>query len=617
MMGLYEDCIASGESPALCAATFGGPSGGDTKATLIGAELFSPDRQFAGVLVKDPLAPVQAKPGETIDRLLARRRANPGGIVQKGLFLQTDKGLIPFTGGSFLTSFNEGVTLSATGSITTSRDLPLTSATGAAPSFTSTQAGLQQQFQNDQALLTQRHENDLAQLNAQLASAQGINRANIQANIDLENLRHENDLAEMALQFENQLKQTTLGEIGATTRTLIQERGQERARQTELAGRDIFKFTANLRGRSAGTAPTPVDVFKQQGAEFVNRPLPQVDPNAPLSELQAGLSALQKLEAPQGQGIFGLAHGGTVTAPGQIAPLEMQRGSDGAFSLTPAIVGDDGPELALLPPGAKIIPLSKLQGMDLSSIPRAQGGLDIPNLNLGGFPDLLDFLRRSTGLTAPSFFDTPGNTRIDVRAPLLRQDAARLGAFQRAPGSLLVGAENFGQPRSGPVFVVDESGRIRPFTNNPIFQRSGFRGEDVQTIPFHQLSRFQRGPAISNQPFSLPEPGPGPLPEFQTFGEPLNTLPGLLDLARFNPDFSEADASSMANRIGFLPAPAKIARQIGIGGANLDDQEIQGLLSLYGLANIDLNTFFRQIEAATPTGRLGRPQRIGFTGARL
>jgi hypothetical protein len=409
------------------------------------------------------------------------------------------------------------------------------------------------------------------------------------------------------IRAENDVKQFILGEIGAERRTLIQEQSAERGRQTELAGRDIFKFTANLRGRTAGTAPTPVDIFKQQGAEFVNRPLPQFDMNASLPDLQAGLSALQKLEAPQGQGIFSLAHGGTVTAPGQVAPLEMRRGSDGAFSLTPAIVGDDGPELALLPPGAKIIPLSKLQGMDLSSIPRAQGGLDIPNLNLGGFPDLLNFLRRSTGLVGSA-----GVAGTDVRAPLLRSEASRLGAFQRAPGTLLT------SPETPTVFVVDETGTLRPFTNNPIFQQSGFRGEDVQRIPAHQLSRFRTGAGISDTPFSLPTPDPDlPLPEFQTFGEPLNTLQGFLDLARVNPDFSTQDAHNLANRIGFLPAPAKIARQIGIGGANLDDQEIQGLLSLYGLANVDLNTFFRQVEAATPTGRLGRPQRIGFTGARF
>jgi hypothetical protein len=346
-------------------------------------------------------------------------------------------------------------------------------------------------------------------------------------------------------------------------------------------------------------------VFKRQGQQFVNQPLPQFDLNASLPQLQAGLNALQKLESPQGQGIFGLAHGGAI---------EMERGSDGAFSQKQAFFVGENPDGTINPTTeVLVVGDGRVEVIPLKG--GAQGGLDIPNLNLGGFPDLLDFLRGSTGLTNPAFFDTPGITRFDVRAPLRRQDAARLGAFQRAPGTLLQGAQNFGQPRSGPVFVVDERGMIRPFTNNPIFRQSGFRGEDVQTIPFHQLSRFQGGAGISTEPFSLPAPNFEA--EFQAFGEPLNTLQGFMELAAINPDFSRADAASMANRIGFLPSPFKIARQIGIGGANLDDAEISGLISLYGLAGVPMETIFRQVEAATPQGRSVRPQRIGFTGARF
>lgn len=482
------------------------------------------------------------------------------------------------------------------------RDLGfLPKAGGAAPSFASSQAGLQQQFTNDQALLAQRHENELAQLNAQLASASGINAANIQAQIDLENLRHENDLAEMALQFESQLKQTTLGEIGATTRTLIQEKGQERARQTELAGRDIFKFTANLRGRAAGTAPTPVDIFKQQGAEFINRPLPQVDPNAPLSELQAGLSALQKLEAPQGQGIFGLAHGGVI---------QMEQGADGTFSQKRAFFVGENPdgtindttEILITGGGrTEVIPISG----------GAQGGLDVPNL--GGFPDLLDFLRRSTGLNTGLGGALPAASTSSI---LTRGDAAKLGARQRGLGSVVR------DPRTGGIFIVTPQGLRHVGSPEAAGLLEPSFGQFTNLNPL-DFSRLSGGVGFGSQlnteearNFQIQRPE-GPLPEFQAFGQPLNTLQGFLELARVNPDFSEVDARNMADRIGFLPAPAKIARQIGIGGANLDDQEIQGLLSLYGLANVDLNTFFRQIEAATPQGRLGRPQRIGFTGARL
>ena len=151
-------------------------------------------------------------------------------------------------------------------------------------------------------------------------------------------------------------------------------------------------------------------------------------------------------------------------------------------------------------------------------------------------------------------------------------------------------------------------------TSGNVFRESGFDFGDVRSLQPNQLSRFTRGANLT-EPFSLPSPNF--TPEFQAFGQPLNTRQGFLDLAAINPDFSTQDAIALSNRIGFLPAPHKIAAQIGIGGANLDDQEIAGLLSLYGLANVDLNTFFRQIEAATPQGRSSRPQRIGFTGARF
>jgi hypothetical protein len=535
--------------------------------------------------------------GKTIEEEVAQRTPRPSGSTTT---LPEGIDGIPIIVNGQVIGWNIG------GEFFTQAEVDALIATGKFPEDGGGGGAGRTQFQSEAAL--DEAQARLANANAALAELEARGTQPIspfqKAELELDRLRAENDV-----------KTFLLGQVGAERRTLIQEQGAERGRLSELAGRDIFKFTANLRGRTAGTAPTPVDVFKRQGQQFVNQPLPQFDLNASLPQLEAGLNALQKLESPQGQGIFGLAHGGTVTAPGQIAPLEMRRGSDGAFSRTPAIVGEDGPELALLPPGSEIIPLSKLQGMDLSGIPRAQGGLSIPNLNLGGFPDLLDFLRESTGLTNPAFFDTPGITRFDVRAPLERQDAARLGAFQRAPGTVFAGAENFGQPRSGPAYVVDEQGRIRPFTNWDIFIKSGFTPQDIETIPFHQLSRFQGGPAISTEPFSLPTPSFES--EFQAFGEPLNTLQGFMELAAINPDFSRADAANLANRIGFLPAPAKIARQIGIGGANLDDQEISGLISLYGLANVDLNTFFRQIEAATPQGRSARPQRIGFTGARF
>jgi len=400
------------------------------------------------------------------------------------------------------------------------------------------------------------------------------------------------------IRAENDVKEFFLGQVGAERRTLIQEQSAERGRQTELAGQDVFKFTASLRGRSAGTAPTPIDIFKQQGQQFINQPLPQFDINASSQELQAGLSALQKLEAPQGQGLFGLAGGGVI---------EMKKGPDGTFRANNevAVLVGENPDgtinattevLTLSPDRIKVTPLAG----------RASHGVDF---NLGGFPDLLSFLRQSTGL-GPGVTATPGigGRTQSVWDILLGPQAAALGAFQLPVGGLFQSRPSGGDP-TGAVFTIDESGQRRGITPGAA---GAFDFSDVQFLTPEQIGRVGRGADISDPNFQLPPPS---FTEFGAFGQPLNTRQGFLELAAINPDFSTQDAVELSNRIGFLPSPFKIAQQIGIGGANLDPAEIQGLLSLYELAGVPRATFFRQIEVATPQGRSLNPSRIGFMGA--
>jgi hypothetical protein len=166
---------------------------------------------------------------------------------------------------------------------------------------------------------------------------------------------------------------------------------------------------------------------------------------------------------------------------------------------------------------------------------------------------------------------------------------------------------------------------LRP-TGIPGYTDRGLRAlggspEDVEVLSRANFSRLLQGGV--GDPFSLAEaqdfsgfPLTG-TPAFEALGQPLNTLQGFLELAAVNPNFSTQDARSLAKRIGFLPSPFKIAQEIGIGGANLDPAEISGLLSLYELSGVPRETFFRQIEAATPTGRSFRPQRLGFVGSRI
>ena len=320
-MGLYEDCIASGETPALCAATFGGPStdadseflsqfAGQTVFTE-GGQAFEVRAVQSGSITTYRLFPVdggqqlsgsQMRDLTFVDNL---SRVHRIGAVSGGDYSLTTNSISEAALRRFLGISDSGGT-----------------GTAGRTQFESERA------RDEAAAALAEAQARLADANTALAELEASGTQPIspfqKAQLELDRLRAENDV-----------KTFLLGQVGAERRTLIQERGAERGRQTELAGRDVFKFTANLRGRSAGTAPTPIDVFKQQGAEFINQPLPQFDMNASLPELQAGLSALQKLEAPQGQGIFGLAHGGVI---------QMERGSDGAFSQKQAFFVGENPD---------------------------------------------------------------------------------------------------------------------------------------------------------------------------------------------------------------------------------------------------------------------------------
>jgi hypothetical protein len=450
------------------------------------------------------------------------------------------------------------------------------------------------QFPSEEARDRAQAEQALAQ--AELARAQA---ANLPELTQLERDRLELDV----LRAENDLKAVVYGQIGQATRTVFQAQEAERGRQQEMAGKDPFRFTATLRGRgTAGTTPT--DVFKQQGAAFANQPIPSFSMGDPLSTLEAGLQGLQKMamsQAPQGL-IPGLAGGGVI---------EMERGGDGAFSMGPATE-----QTVLVGDGAGVIP-GVTEALTVGTNDRgafsvkvtpivggAQGGMSISDLDFGGYPDLLAGMRRSAGLPAGfGFVDPWSRTNPWSTAAVLPQRVASgLGAFQMAPGTL---ARAEGHK---PVYIVDEQGRLRPYASREAFGEAGHSWGDIQEFAPSGLARMQRGPAITaGEPYELPPPNYEAT--FGALGQPLNIRAGLLQLAAVNPDFSDQEAKVLANRIGFLPAPHKIAPFF----MNLDPTEQAGVLSLYELAGFPTASFENIMGAATPqAGPFGG--RIGFTG---
>ena len=233
----------------------------------------------------------------------------------------------------------------------------------------------------------------------------------------------------------------------------------------------------------------------------------------------------------------------------------------------------------------------------------AADGLNIPGLDLGGFPDLLESLRRSTGLGGFQARPGLGGKTQSVRDVLLKRQASALGAFQRPVGSLFQSRPRGGDP-TGAVFMMDPSGQRRGITPSAA---GAFDMKNVQYLLPGQMGRIERGADISG---AFTPSLPSYEGAFGAVGQPLNTRQGFLELAAVNPSFSDADAIELSNRIGFLPAPHKIAREYSLLGPT----EQSGVISLYELAGFPEADFERIVGAATPTAGAFGGRRIGFTG---
>ncbi len=501
---------------------------------------------------------------------------------------------------------------------------------GSAPSFASTREAAELAFQQEQTLLEQRHANDLAVLEQQLIAASADKKLQIQADIDLENLRHANDLKELKLQFENQLKGQLLGEIGAERRTLIQEKGRARERQVERAGKDAFRFAFNVRGQEAPT--TPEDIFKQQQMAFITQPLPAFDVNASSAQLQAALTQFQGAQPPTGGflGLPSLAHGGVVTGGGVLSSptagpvsaspssvIDMERGSDGAFNMrgtVPAIVGDAGPELALLAPGSEIIPFSKLPGVDLTGVPRAQEGIVAGGITLVTTPDRPEIfyvqqtpsgpVRYLISASALSFFDLSTVQSVPSLAPF----GSLAGFALTSQNVAAIVSPPLTPPPAPPVpspFSPEALKAITDLANLPFLQKLRLEAGLPATGPLGEdaFSRLGVLPPGVNQPATTGS--------FAT-RNPLTLLSALTELG-----VPQAQAQQISDQFGPFVSPFKSASTLGLGLSNLLPQERTGFNSLFGLLGFTPEDVNFQIQEATPTGRFENPFRIGFTGTRL
>lgn len=551
----YNACIASGGSPASCAYLLeGGGAAAESLRNYIWQPFYDVATGFFGILRGSLEGKGKAKRMyfSLVNSQGQRQPINPGSQL-----------LNPATRG--MISVGLGFNIAGTGTAS-EYDLERFGLLGAGGGGGSGAV----QFASERAL--DEAQARLANANAALAELEARGQVPMsdfqRGQLDIQ----KQQLELQRLQAENDVREFLFGQAAETGRTIMGLKSQERERQTELAGRDPFRFAGTLRGRAV-TGRTPFDIFKGQGAEFINSPTPWPNMSMSIPQLESVIQQQQGITAPLGP-IGGFAKGGVI---------DMEKGDDGAFSMRPKmsfLVGEEGPEVLTV--GGGKIEVNPLMGT-------AQGGMEIPDF--GGFTELLKYLRGTRGVHQPV---GPGDI-------LLRGQAQRLGAFQVAPGSLVKG------PGFATVFLVDEMGRLRGL-NQAAY--GSFRDQPIRELPFAQLGRIPRGPNITQPGFQMPAPN------YESYGmraAPLSTLGGYMDIANIDATdaFTPQVAREYAQQIGFLPSPRLIARE----WQYLDPKEQQGLLSMYGMANVSEESFLEEVRRAMPAFRsYATPTNIGGIG---
>ncbi len=329
-------------------------------------------------------------------------------------------------------------------------------------------------------------------------------------------------------QEANRQAQLRLQRLSALTDLVGQFAGlQQRSRET-LAGLqgDPFAFAAAKQGlASQGT--TPVQSFGQDLRSFIGQPLPTIDPNAPLSNIEAQIQGLQGFTGPLPPNVFGGLSG--MAGGGQVSGSPQR-----------VLVGERGPEV--------------VEGSDFKVMPltgSAQGGYDTSTL----LPALAPLY---SGL---GFQSIPTPQRATAGFGLGPSGGAaaaeRLGYRPALIGNFRTGQAYYRNPITGQLQYVP---------SDELFRQSGFRYEDVFQVEPNELGSFGAiGPALTAKPQT---PIPGQLSPFGPLSQPIiepttgAILPApyraaatLNYLRLTNPAFYQLALSAYAHSIGRVGDP--------------------------------------------------------------
>jgi len=197
-----------------------------------------------------------------------------------------------------------------------------------------------------------------------------------------ERLRQQTLIDEQQLELQRQAAQETrrqnlLQAALSLTNTQTQERQNARNQSVQLAGTDPFRFLAQIHQQAVGDVQTPYDIFKGYLGQTATQPIPQVNANSSIQDLESAVGKLQQAQqqsqnAPTSA--YGFATGGSLPAG----------------SLQARLVGEQGSQIA---PGTEVMITGNGQTTVLPLGPGFQQGGALSDASLTVLPDLFRNLR--------------------------------------------------------------------------------------------------------------------------------------------------------------------------------------------------------------------------------
>lgn len=512
------------------AAIFGGD---ETGKLAVGYRFSAQNGDIYTLSPRKLTRPIRSTSADQSAELIAAgwKREGDNYVKEQGLeFAGSNGQRIPFTPGEYTDALGRTYSLGPTGNILSPpRILP--------------QSGSQGQTQGERIAQLQEE--------ARLHSIESDKQR--AADAELERVRE-----------ENALRRTKIGEAGLMARQAADIRLQAQNAINSLIGVDPVRSSIGQQGGvQRGTTPAQQNISTLQG--IVNTPVPSVDENASIPDLQATIDALnrgpQSIPTPTG---IGFAQGGTIDFAGG-----MDRPQYGGIQLGTSKravrLGEGtgtGEEIGIIDPSmgggiTEVIPL--MGGAQEGIVPTADSIRQALSRVYGslGFSNL----PTRQGDAAGAYHLTEGLNA-----------ARRLGYSPRLVGDVA----------SGKVYYKNEQGQLQHIPNPESFNQAGFHWSDILNLAPGEIS--QLGP-IGAQ-FSGVPAIEGRSRPFSTMAQPL-----------IEP------ATGLA-----LPDPAQIAAIWRF----LDPETKRVLTSAYGTSGLNEASIASRTAFATPVGSATR-----FAGARF